>query len=460
MPLSERRLGNPGRIEHRRRDVDQMTEVGADLSPLAEAARPVHDRSVAGAAPMRGDLLHPLIRRVHGVRPANREVVQRLRGAELVDSLGHELRRLDRRRPVERDHPVKRAIRPALARPTVIARDVDDQRVVEDPETLERVDHPPDLIVGVLHVAGVDFHLPREHRLQFLRHVLPRLDLLRSDGQLSIRGDHAHLLLAGEDLLAQRVPALIELPPVLVRPFLVHGVRCVRATRGEVHKERLVRHQRLLLLHPFDRVGGDVIVEVVALLRRLRRLDRRGALIQVRPVVVGLRAEEPIEVLKPAAGRPAVKRPHLARLPHRHLVALADMSGRVAIERQDLRQRRGRVRPDRVIPRRRGRPLGDRAHPHRMMVAAAQQTCATRRAQSAHVEPVVGQAARRQTIGRRRRARTSERVHRREPRIVEHDQKHVRRALGRPQRLDRRKARLRILRIERDQPRERAIRDR
>ena len=221
------------------------------------------------------------------------------------------------------------------------------------PEIFDRVDHTADLVVGVLHVAGVDLHLPRQHRLQRVRHVVPGRDFLRSHGELGIGGDDAQLLLAGEDLFAQLVPALVELALVLVGPFLGHGVRRVRATGRQVDEERLVRHQRLLLLHPFDRVGGDVVVEVVALLRRLRRIDRGGALVQVRPVVVRLRAEETIEVLEAAAARgPAVKRSHLARLPDRHLVALADMGGRVAVQLQDLRQRRGRLWPDRVVPRR------------------------------------------------------------------------------------------------------------
>ena len=172
--VHERRLGDPGRVEHRRRHVDHMAELGADLAPGLEAVRPVHDRAVAGAAPMRGDLLHPLVGRVHRVRPADREVVEGLRRAELVDARRHELGRLDRGRPVERDHPVERAVRPTLARAAVVAGDVDDQRVVEDLHVLQRVDHTADLVVGVLHVAGVDLHLPRQHRLQLVRHVRPR----------------------------------------------------------------------------------------------------------------------------------------------------------------------------------------------------------------------------------------------------------------------------------------------
>jgi hypothetical protein len=44
------------------------------------------------------------------------------------------------------------------ARP-VVADDVVDERVVEDAQVLERVDEPPDVMIGVLEKAGVDLHL-------------------------------------------------------------------------------------------------------------------------------------------------------------------------------------------------------------------------------------------------------------------------------------------------------------
>ena len=69
------------------------------ISPLRlEAGGPVHDRAVARPAEVRGDLLGPLVRRVHRVRPADRVVVVGVRAAELVEPLDHELRRLDARR--------------------------------------------------------------------------------------------------------------------------------------------------------------------------------------------------------------------------------------------------------------------------------------------------------------------------------------------------------------------------
>ena len=169
-----------------------------------------------------------------------------------------------------------------------------------------------------------------------------------------------------------------------------HVVRGVGRPGREVHEERLVRHQRLLLAHPADRPVGQVLGQVVALLRGRRRLDRCRAVVQRRVPLVVLPADEPVERLEPAAARrPRVERAHRRGLPHRHLVALAELRRRVPVQLQRHRQRRLRVRPQRAVARRRRRRLGDAAHPDRVVVAAGQQRRPGRRAQRRGVEPVV-----------------------------------------------------------------------
>ena len=69
----------------------------------------------------------------------------------------------------------------------VVADDVVDERVVEHAEVLDGVDQPADVEVGVLEEPGVDLHLPREHRLELLRHVVPGRDLVVAGGQLGVR---------------------------------------------------------------------------------------------------------------------------------------------------------------------------------------------------------------------------------------------------------------------------------
>ncbi len=125
---------------------------------------------------------------------------------------------------------------------------------------------PPDMVIGVLQEARIDLHLARQHRLEFRGHVVPRRDLLGPSRQLGVLRNDAQLFLPREDLLAQLVPALIELAFVLVSPLFGHVVWRMGGARREVHEERLVGHQRLLLAHPGDRLVGQVFGEVVALL--------------------------------------------------------------------------------------------------------------------------------------------------------------------------------------------------
>jgi hypothetical protein len=253
----------------------------------------------------------------------------------------------------------------------VVADDVVDERVVEDPEVCQRVDDAADVVVGVLQERGVDLHLSRQHRLEVLGLLVPAWDLLRPRGQLALRRDHAHLLLARERLLAQDVPALIELALVLVDPLRRHVVRSVGRTGSEVAEERLVGVHRLLLAQPQDGPVGQVGHQVIAVLRQAPRFHWHRLLIQRRVELVVLAADEAVEVLKAAAGmRPVIKRTVGTGLEHRHLVALADLRRRVAVESEHLRQRRARVRAERVVSRRRRRDLRDPTHPDRSSSAA------------------------------------------------------------------------------------------
>ena len=169
--------------------------------------------------------------------------------------------------------------------------------------------------------------------------------------ELRLGRNDPELLLAGEGALALRVPAVVELPGVPVDPLPRHVVRRVGGTRCEVHEERLVRHQRLLLVDPADRPVGEVLGEVVALLGGGWGLHRGGALVQGRVPLVVLPADEAVERLEPtAARRPRVERAHRRGLPDGHLVALAELGGGVPVELQRHRQRRLGIRPQRLFP--------------------------------------------------------------------------------------------------------------
>ena len=148
--------------------------------------------------------------------PADRVVVVGRRGAELVDVGGHELRRLQGGGAVEADQLVEGAVDGAFGRGPVVADDVVDQGVVQDLQVGEGVEEAAEVVVGVLQEPGVDLHLASQYRLQLVGHVVPGRDLSRAGGQLGIGRDHPELLLAGEGLLPQGVPALVEAAPVTV----------------------------------------------------------------------------------------------------------------------------------------------------------------------------------------------------------------------------------------------------
>src|SRR5512140_738147 len=155
--------------------------------------------------------------------------------------------------------------------------------------------------------------------------------------ELAVLRDDAELFLPGERLLAQLVPALIEFALVLVRPLLGHMMRRMGRARREVDEERLVGRECFLLSDPGDRLVGHVLHEMVALFGRSLQLHRRRPLIKRRVPLVGLAAEEAIEVLESAATRgPLIERSDRARLPHRHLMALAELRSGIAIELQRL----------------------------------------------------------------------------------------------------------------------------
>ena len=74
--------------------------------------------------------------------------------------------------------------------------------------------------------------------------------------------------------------------------------------RREVDEGWLAGHQRFLLVDPGDGSVGQVLGQVVALVRAARRVDRRDPLVQGRVSLVGAAADEAVEVLEATAGGP------------------------------------------------------------------------------------------------------------------------------------------------------------
>ena len=235
---------------------------------------------VARAAEVGGALLAPLERRVPGPRPGGR-VVRRVRvgapGVEpavLLDQ--RELLLGGQRDPVLHRQLVERAGQRSLQARAVVPEDVDDERVVELAHLLDRVEQAADVPVGVLLEAGVDLHLPRVQRLLAVRERVPGRERVRSRRQHRVRRDHAQRLLPFEGLLAEHVPALVELAAVLLAPLDRDLVRRVRAPGRVVDEPRLLLVLGAHLVQPAHRLVGQVVRPVV-LLGRPRPPGRRGS---------------------------------------------------------------------------------------------------------------------------------------------------------------------------------------
>ena len=407
-----------------------MRVLGADLAPGRDPPRPGDDERVAGAAPV-GLPLPPAERRVPGPRPAPRVVVEVPGAADLIDQRQAFLQRL--LGVVEELRLVGGPGGPALGAGAVVGDD-HDQGVVQLPQLAQELDQPPDLVIGVGQEAGEDLHHPavQAARLGGQRRPVGHVGIVPR--QLRVGRDDAEFLLPGEHLLPVGVPALVELARVPVRPFLRHVVRRVRGAEAQMQVERLGRVDLLDVGDELHRLVDQVLAEVVALLGRARRLHLVVVVHQVRIPLAGVTAQEAVETLEAAPQRPPVERACARLLVARRQVVLPDHERAVAVLEQHLGQEAVLERDDAVVPGIAAGQLRDGGHRVAVMVAAGQDARPARRAQRGRVHVVIAQAVRRERVEVRRRDRAAVTAQLAEPRVIQHDEQHVRRALAGPHR--------------------------
>ena len=182
--------------------------------------------------------------------------------------------------------------------------------------------------------------------------------------------------------------------------------------------------------HVVDRLVGHGRDEVPARLAQ-ERVDLRGVAEEVGLPLVGVAADEAVEVLEAHAGRPLVERTDLAGRERRRVVVLAEPRCRIAVIEQDAADRRLVLADDAVVAGKARRLLGDHAEAHRMMVASGDQRGARRRAQRGGKDAVVAQSLARDAVHRGRRDHAAEGARHTETGVVGDDQEHVRRAFRR-----------------------------
>jgi hypothetical protein len=122
-------LGQTGRFQHGRRDVNHMAELRADFVLRFDALGPVRHHADARAAEVGRHLLGPLERRVQRHGPTGRHVGIGFGAAPFVHQLDHVFEFLGH--AVEVGHFVEHAVHAAFGTGPVVAGDVEDQRVVE-----------------------------------------------------------------------------------------------------------------------------------------------------------------------------------------------------------------------------------------------------------------------------------------------------------------------------------------
>jgi hypothetical protein len=286
---------------------------------------------------------------------------------------------------------------------------------------------PADLVVGILDEGGEDLGLTGEQPFLIRAQAVPVLDRLGLGCKHRVLGHDAALDLTRQNLLAQAVPALVEFPLPARDPILRHMVRGVGGAGREIDEEGFIGRQRLLILHPgyglVGHVGHEVIVGI------LRQLDHMGAVVDEGRPLVGLAAEEAIELVEALVGRPAVEGTRDARLPGRQLMPFTEGTGAVAVEAQHLGQRRDLIRDLAGVAGKGGAGLDDRAHVVDMVIAPALERGAGRRADRGGVEVVVVQPFVGDLLEGRGVDRSAEGAGAGEAEIVDQDQQDVRRAL-------------------------------
>ena len=296
-----------------------MVPLRTNLTLGLDAVRPVHHQRIARAAVVRSNLLRPLEWGIGRVSPTRVEVGVGVGIAQFVELVELVLDAVIQ--AIQHDHLVPGAGQATFGAGTVVTPDVEEQRVVELAQRLQRIHDAAHLVVGVGGEAGKDLHLAGVQALLVGGQIRPVLDSLGLPGELRALRHDPQLDLPRQCLLPILVPAHVETAAILPNPLFGNVEGSVRGARREVDEEGLLGSQRLLEPHPLDgfvrQIGRHVVVGIV-----VGNLDWGHAVVQERRPLVGLTADEPVELVEPRTRGPTVVRARYAHLPRRGLMVL------------------------------------------------------------------------------------------------------------------------------------------
>ena len=222
--------------------------------------------------------------------------------------------------------------------------------------------------------------------------------------QLGALGQDALLDHPRQHPLAVGLVAVVELRPCTCRPTPAATWCGAWFAPGQNH----MNHgrdgaRRLDVADHLDRLVGEVLREVVALLRRVRLVDRGGCRPEVGIPLVRLAAEEAVEAVEALVQRPVLLRRARVQVVDRHVVVLAEPERAPAGLAHHLGERAALRRDVRVRAREADRALGDAGHAVLVVVAPGQEARARRRAERGRVplrvrQPVVGEPLQRRHL--------------------------------------------------------------
>jgi hypothetical protein len=303
-------------------------------------------------------------------------VAKRLDPAVLLDEL--QLMVGVEKNAIQERHLVERAGDRALHAGAVITPDVEDQRVVELAEILDRVEQAADVPVRVFREPGEHLHLPGIELLFVVRQAVPRREQVGSLRQLRVGRNDAEPLLPLEGLAPVDIPALVELATVPVGPFREHVVRRVGGAGRVIHHPRLLGVLRPHAVQPLDGLVGEVVGKVVRFATPARRYALRNTqdgivLGDDRVVLAPGAGQKTPEMVEAPAHRPVVERPRRALNVVRGQMPLAETASHITVVAQDTWQRGTTARLDRRIAREWAGEFADRSEAHPVVVAPGQQ---------------------------------------------------------------------------------------
>ena len=283
----------------------------------------------------------------------------------------------------------------------------------------------------MVHHAGEGGLQPGQVALLLRRVVVPGPHVVVARRQLGAGRHHAQRQLLGQPALALHIPPGGKNGVVAAdQPGrrLMRGMHCAQRQPAQPGRLRQFRHM------PGQEADGlvhQVFRQVIALLRRTRRLNRRVVAHKFRRVLVRRRIHEAVEAVEPAGQRPAIERPGAAAFGQRGDVPLAQHVGAVAVRAQHFCQRPGFLADLAAIPGKTAVEVRQAANPRRVVVAPGQQRGAGGGAHRRGMEAGIAQPLGRQPVDRRRAHRGAEAAEVGEAGIVEQHQQDVRRTLGR-----------------------------